>query len=166
MQTNPVRKISQRLYQISLLLLLALSWTGCQNIYDETLLLEQGAWTTDQKLEFEFDIDNTDQLYNLFLEVEHQTGFAYQNLYCWVQSYDPAGQLVQEQMASLELANKKGYWLGDCSAETCTRKIPFLVKTKFEATGRYKIVLQQYARVATVDAINSVRLFITQAKNS
>ncbi|MGH1338488.1 MAG: gliding motility lipoprotein GldH [Aureispira sp.] len=154
--------------KINLLLLLGLLFSGlssCSTIYDETQVLESGTWAQGQPYSFEFDIQDTKQLYDLFLEVEHGTTYPYQNLYCLVKTTMPDGSSREEQ-ASLELANAKGYWLGECSGEQCTRSIPFIIKTQFTVPGTYSIELKQHSRPETLGPIKQLRLFIRKTTSS
>lgn len=154
--------------KINLFFLLGLflsSLSSCSTIYDETHVLENRTWTQGQRFSFEFDIQDTTQLYDLFLEVEHETSYPYQNLYCLVKTTMPDGSSREDQ-ASLELANAKGYWLGDCSGKQCTRTIPFIIKTRFTIPGTYVIELKQHSRPKTLGPIEYIRLFISKASSS
>lgn len=142
--------------------ILSLHLSSCNSyLYDETLVVEANTWTDEQLLSFEFEIQDTTTLYNVFLEVDHSVNFSYQNLYCMVEAYSPQG-LVQQQQSSIELADRKGYWLGECDDENCVKTTPFIVKTKFDLIGRYQIDLKQYTRQETLAGLNSFRLFIEE----
>lgn len=153
--------------KINTLLLLGLfiTFSSCSTIYDETQILENSSWVQGKSYSFEFDIQDTEQLYDLFLEVQHGTSYPYQNLYCLVKTKMPDGSTRSEQ-ASLEFANAKGYWLGDCNEEECTRTIPFIIKTKFTISGSYTIELQQHSRPESLGPIEHLRLFIRKTPTS
>jgi len=143
--------------------ILSLHLSSCNSsIFDETITLETHSWTESQPLSFEFDIQDTSKLYNIFLEVDHSVNFSHQNFYCMVEAYSPQG-LVQQQQSSIELADRKGNWLGDCGSENCVKTTPFIVKTKFDLIGRYQIDLKQYTRQESLKGLNSFRLFIEEA---
>lgn len=148
-----------------LLLGLLVAFSSCSTIYDETQVVENGTWAQGKSYSFEFDIQNTEQLYDLFLEVQHGTSYPYQNLYCLVKTKMPDGSTREEQ-ASLELANAKGYWLGECNEEQCTRTIPFIIKTQFTIPGIYTIELQQHSRPESLGPIEHLRLFIHKTPTS
>lgn len=150
---------------MGLLGLLLYSLSSCSTIYDETQVLENATWQQGESYSFDFEIQDTEQLYDLFLEVEHGTAYPYQNLYCLVKTTMPDGSTREEQ-ASLELANAKGYWLGDCSEEICTRTIPFIIKTQFSVSGVYTIELKQYSRPASLGPIAHLRLYINKSTSS
>lgn len=154
--------------KINLLLLLGLLLGGlssCSTIYEETQEVDNSTWVQGQVFSFDFDIQDTKQLYDLFLEVEHGTSYPYQNLYCLVKTTMPDGSSREEQ-ASLELANAKGRWLGDCSGDVCTRVIPFIIKTQFTIAGQYSIELKQHSRPESLGPIQHLRLFIKKTTQS
>lgn len=136
--------------------------TSCSTIYDETQVLEAQTWKQGQVVQFEFDIQDTTQLYDVYLEVGHTTAYSYQNIYCWITTTMPDGTERSEQH-SLELANAKGYWLGDCSGESCQRRIPFIIQAAFPYKGRYRIQFEQHSRQATLAAIEHLRLWVSKA---
>ena len=145
-------------------LLLGCTWYlgACSTIYDETQHLEGQAWQQNQALAFEFDIQDTTQLYDVYLEVKHGTTYPYQNIYCWITTTMPDGSERSEQH-SLELANAKGYWLGDCGEAACERRIPFMIKTTFPFQGRYGIQFEQYSRQANLSPIEYLRLYVSKS---
>lgn len=129
----------------------------------EMVLIDDASLNWDDTVSFQFTIKDTTSLYNLFLEVDHSTGIPFQNVYFKVRTYVD-DQAIQEQVVSLELANAKGYWLGDCNDDVCLRKIPFIVRTSFEQLGTYTIELQQYTRDSVLVGINSFLLGLKSIK--
>ncbi|BDS14287.1 gliding motility lipoprotein GldH [Aureispira anguillae] len=146
----------------SFVLVLCFSLVSCNTIYDETVTIENSQWSDDTAIPFEFEIQDTSKYYDLFLEVNHSIDYPYQNIYCWVETFE-LGTSIRKDQCSLELANAKGKWLGACNAETCDRKIPFIINTKFNNVGKYKIILTQNTRNAILKDINGLRLLITEA---
>lgn len=134
--------------------------SGCNpSIYDEIQEINAVSWSSKDPIAFDFQIHDTASQYNIFLEVVHQTSFNYQNVYCLVQSFGPKG-LVQQQVNTLELASKKGTWIGSCSSGLCTRKIPFITRSTFNMPGPYTIKLTQHSRLDPIIGIKSIRLII------
>ena len=105
---------------------------------------------------------NPGKLYNIYLEVQHDIDYQYQNFYCLVESYAPGG-LAQRQQNTVELATRKGKWKGKCNSEVCISKIPFITKTKFDVSGAYKIIFTQFTRNNPLEGIQSLRLTINEA---
>ncbi|MDC0230826.1 gliding motility lipoprotein GldH [Aureispira] len=131
------------------------------SVYDETIVIEKGQWLIDNPITFSFIVDDTSKLYNIFLDVDHNSDYGYQNFYCLVESYAPGG-LAQQQQNAVELATRKGKWKGNCNSATCISHIPFITKTKFDVPGPYKIIFTQFTRNNPLKGINSLRLTINE----
>ncbi|WMX15126.1 MULTISPECIES: gliding motility lipoprotein GldH [unclassified Aureispira] len=163
--TTPQKKINfnscSRLFlQWATVFVLCLNLASCSTVYDQTTIIENGVWTADNFIEFEFEIQDTSQLYDIFIEVNHDANYAYQNIYCLVETFELKKQ-IREDLCSLELADSKGNWKSDdCGTEVCNRKIPFIIKTQFNRLGIHKIVFKQNTREANLEGINSLRLLI------
>ena len=72
-------------------------------------------------------------------------------------------QAIQEQVVSLELANAKGYWLGDCNDEDCHGRFHSLFVLLSSNWDLYD-QLQQYTRTAELVGINSFSLGLKSIK--
>ncbi|MFT5647596.1 MAG: hypothetical protein ACI976_002288, partial [Aureispira sp.] len=68
---------SRLFLQWATVFVLCLNLLSCGSIYDETTALEKGTWTSDNSIEFEFDIQDTSKLYDIFVVVNHQVDYAY-----------------------------------------------------------------------------------------
>ena len=137
----------------NLLLLLSflsflLSACGPDYLYEETSDLEEAGWTYTDTLNFQFTIDDTPALYNLYLEVEHTTDYSYQNLYTQIHTQFPSGQRMS-QVVSLELADKAGVW-------------PIQANAFFNEPGTYVITLEQYMRRSPVTGLTSIGFMLEE----
>lgn len=139
------------------LLLFMVSACGPTYILDETYEIDKSAWTYEDSLRFEFTIEDTLQLYDLVLEVKHETSYAFQNLYTKIHTQFPDDQRLSKSV-SLELANQVGAWRGDCNAETCTVEIPIQQGAFFNQAGKYVITIEQYMRESPIVGIQSIAL--------
>lgn len=127
---------------------------GPNYIFEEEKALASGAWTYADTLTFDFNIVDTTKVYNLYLEVDHSTGYRFQNLYVKIKTKFPKGNQI-EQTVSLELANKFGLWLGDCGSENCEIIIPIQEQVYFQESGEYRIILEQFMRENPLKKLNS-----------
>jgi len=154
---------SRLFLQWATVFILCLNLFSCGSVYDETSLIENGIWTSGDSIEFEFEIQDTSKRYDIFVEVNHQVDYTYQNVYCLVKTFE-LDTRIREDLCSLELADSKGNWKSeDCNATDCTRKIPFIIRTQFNREGRHKIIFKQNTREASLEGINSLRLLIETA---
>ena len=149
-----------KLSQASALLgLLGLAACQPRPIYSETLTLANGQWAYADSLVFSFDIADTSQRYDLFIQLEHGTDYPYANVYTLLEVYFPNGEKRREQV-SIELADERGTWLGDCSGKTCSRQLGFMPKTAFQMPGTYRLCFKQHSRQDSLADLQAMRLNI------
>ncbi len=128
---------------------------GSDYLFEETYPLEETGWAYTDTLDFNFSIEDTSRVYNLYLDVEHSTQYAYQNLYTKIYTRFPSGERL-DKIVSLELADKTGAWQGDCSREKCRFLAPIQMNAFFNETGKYTITLEQYMRESPTEGIQGV----------
>jgi len=97
----------------------------------------------------------------LNLEIDYSTTYRHQNLYVQIATLFPSKKR-DVQTVSLELSNKIGAWLGDCSNESCTLLIPLQQQIYFQEIGGYEFVLKQFMRESPVSGINKFALKIEE----
>lgn len=136
-------------------LLLLLQGCGQGSVYEKTYEIPPPGWTYADTLDFGFDITDTTAIYNLYLDVRHSPEYDYQNLYVRLHTRFPSGQRIGETV-SLELADKTGAWLGDCSSRSCLLKIPIQQGAYFNAAGPYLITVEQFMRRDSLPGIQAV----------
>ena len=143
---------------LCMLALVGLSACGPELVYEKDHPLP-GIWTYADSIEFSYEIQDIEKAYDLYLEVAHTDVFPTQNLYTrFVTSY-PNG-LRQTDEVSLELADKFGQWLGNCSGETCQLRIPLQQDTKYPEAGDYGLTIHQYGRQDSLQALMGLSLKI------
>lgn len=133
-------------------------------IYNQKFEIPQETWTYTDTLDFSFNIPDTANIYNIYLEIDHSVEFPKQNLYVLIYTQFPSGERIRE-MVSLELCNQAGYWFGDCNSKTCSLNIPIQEGAYFNQKGDYRITLEQYSRKDKLEGIKSLALKIEETKN-
>jgi|APTNR8051073442_1049403.scaffolds.fasta_scaffold00482_14 gliding motility-associated lipoprotein GldH len=144
------------------LLLALLTACGPGYTYKKTYELdpEQG-WTYADTLAYDFEVPDSQRIYNLYLRLNHSTAFPYQNLYVRLHTTFPNGQRISEQV-SLELGDKAGQWLGDCNSRRCELLIPIQQGAYFNQTGAYRLVVEQYMRADSLPGLEAVSFLLEQ----
>ena len=122
-------------------------------------------WAYSDVLDFDLNIADTTTIYNIYLEIEHATDYSKQNLYTLIHTKFPSGERLKEQV-SLELADKRGKWNGNCSSSSCTLRIPIQEGAFFSQAGQYTFSVEQYMRQNPLAGIKSIALMLedTQQK--
>lgn len=140
-------------------LIMAVLLTACidQPYSSATLRNEDGFWSQDDNLKMSFQISDTTEIYDLRLSVEHSLEYAWENLYIRINNRFPDGDTLR-QVVSLDLANKKGEWQGDCGGGHCKADIDLQSSFFFPQQGEYEIWVEQFMRVPNVEGIESIDL--------
>ncbi|MEQ8707232.1 MAG: gliding motility lipoprotein GldH [Phaeodactylibacter sp.] len=146
---------------MSLLLgsLFALSSCGPDMIYDATREIPDTGWAYDDPLAFSFEVQDTNKVYNLWLEVEHAADYKTQNLYTKILTAFPDGHRMEETV-SLELANKAGVWYGKCDGKDCVLRVPLQSDTYFNQLGSYELGIEQFMRQDSIRGVRALRFMV------
>jgi gliding motility-associated lipoprotein GldH len=130
---------------------------GENYFFEQSIQIEKSAWDYDNQLAYTFEVTDTTKVYNLLLEIDHSTEYAYQNCYLKIHTTFPSGEKV-EQVLSIDLADKIGQWQGNCNSEACTVLLDLQKKARFNALGKHQITLEQYMRMNPLRGIHSIAL--------
>ena len=147
--------------QVKKILLFSLLLSSCKPelVLDQKVRIAEPGWTQAQTIAFTWEIQDTQQLYGMYLTVGHQSELSYRNLYIKSLTTFP-NQTKKDQIISLELYDETGNPYGDCSASSCNTEIELQGKTKFPEPGSYQLELQQYSRLDTFAGIRDFHLRI------
>ena len=124
---------------------------------------ESGVWIYEDDLDLEFQIQDTTEIYDLTLTVDHSTDYPWKNLYVQIRNIFPGGDTMTRPL-SLELADKRGQWQGECSTTACTAMIDLQKSVYFPKEGDYKVTISQYMRQDSIPGINSLKLALYKAE--
>lgn len=138
-------------------LLFSFYFYSCTNSfeYKKAVTIEKEIWSYQDSIQFDFAIQDTTKIYNLYLDIKHSTAYEYQNLYTLIKTVFPQGNRLKEQL-SLELAGKGGVWNGKCNKQSCHLSIPIQQNAYFNQIGDYQIVLEQFMRMDNIAGIQQI----------
>ncbi|HKK76381.1 MAG TPA: gliding motility lipoprotein GldH [Saprospiraceae bacterium] len=144
-----------------LLLLCLFSFTACQDsfIYDQAVEPSGNTWTYDQALNFDFNVQDTSLRYEFLLDIKHSHDYPFQNLYTRITTVFP-DDTEQQDIVSLELANKLGLWEGKCRGDFCALTIALQERARFDTPGDYQLRFEQYSRQDSLPGLEEFRLRI------
>jgi gliding motility-associated lipoprotein GldH len=146
-----------------LLSLIGLLLFGCDSPYfNERAEVANDVWTYEDTKFFTFSAPDTQNLYDIALEVEYQTDYSYQNVYIELETLFPDGDTLTQSF-SMDLADKFGNWLGDCSGDLCSKKALLQPQTRFEQSGTYHLNFRQFTRKDSLMGIHALELSIQPA---
>jgi gliding motility-associated lipoprotein GldH len=144
-----------------LVLVALLAAASCSKpvLVDQEFPIPEKGWTYADSLEWNFEVTDTNTIYNLLLTIDHQMAYGAQNCYVRIHTIFPAGERLS-QVVSLDLQNTTGRWLGKCSGDNCSVTIPIQENAFFNQKGKHAIRLEQYMRRDSLIGLNSFRLKI------
>lgn len=118
-------------------------------------------WPYSDKIVFNYEIIDTAQAYNLFLEMSHNIEFSFENIYLNVTTIFPDGDIITNPV-SFQLSNSQSEWIGDCSGENCHINIEMSSKAYYKKPGKYQLIFEQHSRKERIEGINSLEVTIQE----
>lgn len=131
---------------LSIVLLSALL-SSCNDdvVYDEYKSIKNNSWEYSDSVKFEFDIKDTAQHYNLFVNIRHNFYFDWRNIWVKIITVYPNNK-VETSSVNLPLSEADGKWYASCSGDICTIRIGIQQNAVFPQTGKYKFIIVQDMR--------------------
>jgi gliding motility-associated lipoprotein GldH len=154
-----LRKLTSRWQRPYLWALLLLPLAACDpnRIYETNTDLPDYAWSVQNKPSFEFDIQDTTQVYDVYFNVRNASAYGFYNLYVKHTLTDPNGQVMSRLLHQMILMDPKtGEPLGDGTGDIFDHQFLALPKQRFSKPGKYRIVLEQYMRQDVLPGIMDV----------
>lgn len=139
--------------------------TSCDptKVYEENIGISELTWNKSNIIPFTFNCNDTVNLHNVYINVRNAGDYGYSNLYLFVTTTYPNGELSKDTI-ECTLADDKGEWLGDGSGEIFDNQILFKSNVRFKQAGKYIFSYEQAMRVDKLPQIMDVGLRIEKAK--
>lgn len=128
-------------------------------VYLEYEKIDNYIWDEKDIIEFQFDIDDTTSLHNLYVLVRHSGHYPFNNLWLFITSTSPAG-ISSTDTINCIFADNSGKWLGDGSGDLWDNKILWKQLVRFPRSGTYTVEYQHGMRLEQLPAILDVGLRI------
>ncbi len=127
-------------------MLLALC-TSCDPgmVYDQFKTTDNGTWTWNDVGVFEFEMNDTVSLHDVYLQVRHTVEYPMSNLYMFVLVKGPSGQFFRDTV-NMVLAEPDGSWIGEGTGKLRELRLLYRKQTKFSESGIYSISMEQAMR--------------------
>lgn len=140
--------------------------TSCsdENIfYEKSEALTGQEWNAADSISFEFDIEDTVQKYDFFMNMRITTSYEWANCYVFMVLEGP--QLLAYDTVPIPLADLTGKWNGKLSGSMVENNVLFMKSVRFPESGKHKITFVQGMRDETLGEISDVGLTIVKSKN-
>jgi|SRR5436190_18358574 len=154
-----------------LILILSSYLSSCDEsrIFENNIDFKEGVWEKEKTLDFDFTIENSDQLYNLYYNVRYTNTYPYYNFFSRYFIYDSTGKEIKsiplpEDMFLFD--PKTGEPYGSGMGDIYDHRISFLKNYKFPYPGKYKIKIFQYMRKEPLAGIVSFGIRVEKSQTN
>lgn len=128
---------------------------GPDYIYERSFEINNKEWAYEDTLNFEVEISDTLSIYNLYLDIEHTTDYAMQNIYILIYTKFPTGERINERVA-IDFADKTGQWYGKCDKTKCNLRVNIQKGAFFNTPGKHLFTIEQFMRIDPLPGIISI----------
>ncbi len=140
---------------LGLIAIVALS--SCKDehrLFEENTIIENNEWNRDQSVLFDFQVNDTSHVCNLFANIRSTNMYPYYNLFLKVQLVNPEGVIILNDIKEGYLFNpttgrpygQTSSFLGISLGDLYDQRILISQDYKFTIPGKYKLRLSHYMR--------------------
>ncbi|MFO7617268.1 MAG: gliding motility lipoprotein GldH [Bacteroidales bacterium] len=153
-----------RLRKALIILAAVLSLAGCNqgSLYVNNQPVPKAVWDQEHFFKFDVDVTDTQQLYDIYLQVRNDGRYGYSNLWLFIQTSSPTGAYVRDTVECL-LASPEGRWLGRGSGGRFSLEVPYRRQVRFPYSGIYSFEIQHGMRIKELSHVTDIGLRIQKA---
>ncbi len=154
-----------RITSVALLFSLLVMLVSCDRsvVFEENLRIKNATWDRNEKAFFEFEINDSSAIYDLYLNFRHGGDYPYQNIYLFIESRSSSGQIAKDT-ALMILADNKGRWMGKGIGDIFDYQFRFKRGPLFPEKGRYYFEIEQAMREESLDNVTDIGIAIKKVK--
>lgn len=138
---------------------------GCQpiNLFEQNTIYPDHQWPSKQVNGYQFNITDTNALYNVYFVIRHHNAYHYKNIWLQVNTKAPADTLVT-QIVNLNLADDLHGWLGAGMDDIYDHRIAINAKPLKFKKGLYHISMQHIMREDPLQNVLSTGIRVEKAQ--
>jgi gliding motility-associated lipoprotein GldH len=129
-----------------------LSACNQNTFYYKTDTLPNETWNIENILTYEFEISDSLQYYNFYIDVRNTTDYADQNLWLFFTTHFPDSTVFTDTLNCI-ISDAYGRWTGKGSGRIKDNRFLFKPKVRFPQTGTHIVSAQQAMRVDDLKGI-------------
>jgi gliding motility-associated lipoprotein GldH len=114
---------------------------------------ENIGWPAKQLINFEVEMKDTIQPYDVYINVRNAESYPYRNLFMFLHTTYPNGDISVDTIECI-LANEQGHWLGKGMGDLYDNSILFKKNAHFKHAGNYKFAFEQAMRYGNKNEID------------
>lgn len=130
--------------------------------FEESKPLEDQSWGINEKIGFEFDVEDTVNTYDFFINLRNGSDYPYANIWVFVDYTYPNSSTFTDTI-ECPLATPDGRWIGSGIGDIIDNKILFKKNARFPLAGHYNINFRHGMRDEEVPQIMDVGLRISHS---
>ncbi len=136
-------------------------------VYEKNHDLESRQWLASEKPEFEFDITDSLQTYNLYCNVRNSLDYPYARIFITYYLRDSTGAVLQKDLVQQMLFDEKtGEPFGESGlGDLYDHRVLLKQNLRFPYTGKYQVAFEQYMRMDTLAGILAVGLRVEKTSS-
>ncbi len=146
-------------YWIFIVILLTLGSCDRNRVYDHYASVDPHGWIPRDGKEFPVEITDTVSIYNLSISLRYTNDYPYSNIFFFVQTRFPDGQLYRDTV-EYYLADPSGKWSGKGIGKIKDNRFPFRKGIHLPRKGTYVFRIEQAMREKQLKGIHDVGLRI------
>jgi gliding motility-associated lipoprotein GldH len=132
------------------------------DVFEKNFTFREHSWSSVQKPEVTFHIEDTASLYNVYIVFRHADAYNYNNVWLRCTVISPNDE-KRTQQYELTLANNQQGWLGAGMDDIYEHRILIQKQTRFSTPGDYKFRFEQVMREDPLENVLNVGLRIEKA---
>ena len=123
--------------------------------------IADSSWDKDEPVSFDFEILDTNEIYDFFLNLRIGNDYGYSNYFSFWELKSPDGR-IKTDTSEFILAKPSGQWLGNTASGTVIENNMFFLRKKLPTKGTYTFTFTQGMRESKLANIKDVGLKITR----
>jgi gliding motility-associated lipoprotein GldH len=146
--------------------LLSILFSSCSDeaVYEGNKVIENGIWDSQNVAVFEFDIMDTVNLHDFFLDIRNGEEYEFSNLNVFIEMEFPNGKLAVDTL-ECPMADELGNWYGKGGlGDLYDNRIIYKSKKQFPIAGHYKVSIHQGMRVNPLPGIYDIGFRLSKSK--
>lgn len=166
MQSKKNSDTNSLLKFFAILAFMSFAFISCDNnrYYEHSEAIQNNTWYFNDAKAFELEIDDSLQAFNFYVNVRNTVDYEYANLYFFIQSELPNGEIAQDTV-ECQLADYQGKWLGEGRGEFRDNSFILRQNMRFQNTGTYRFWLKHGMRRDSLKGITEVGIRLERVEH-
>jgi len=152
-----------------LLLLMLVAQLACDSnrIYEKNIDFKSRTWDADSMANFNFNILNAEQSYDIYYNVRNSLSYPFQNLYITYYLRDSLGDLLQSELVNFQLFHAQtGEPQGKGIGDIYSHQFKLIEDYQFAQSGLYQLQIEQYMRMDSLPEVISIGVKVVPSEES